>query len=145
LDAVAEWVRCRWLRTCFSNNQAGIFSTETGYLLIPAFFSVVKNGVRCLVFYIPLQGGGSEVMGPSGAGKSLLLHSLCGLAPSNATVPGAQLVGWSSPCTAKKYRSRTGQSVNKVLYNILNKLHMEWIKRKGLSGFQESSLHYYVI
>ena len=31
---------------------------------------------------------GPEVMGPSGAGKSLLLHSLCGLAPSNATVPG---------------------------------------------------------
>lgn len=29
------------------------------------------------------------VMGPSGAGKSLLLHSLCGLAPSNATVLGS--------------------------------------------------------
>ena len=27
-------------------------------------------------------------MGPSGAGKSLLLHSLCGLAPSNAMVFG---------------------------------------------------------
>ena len=29
-----------------------------------------------------------KVMGPSGAGKSLLLHSLCGLAPSNAMVFG---------------------------------------------------------